>query len=80
MEAESKKMRVDRIEEGLAVAYTDDGKEYILRENIANLKESDIIMATADENGNVIKVQVQREETENVKQTMKNRLQNLFNK
>lgn len=80
MEAESKKMRVDRIEEGLAVAYTDDGKEYILRENIADLKESDIIIATADENGNVIKVQVQREETENVKQTMKNRLQNLFNK
>ena len=80
METENKKMRVDRIEEGLAVAYTDDGQEYILRKEIAYLKENDILLADIDQNGNVVNVQVRREETEKAKQTIKNRLQNLFNK
>lgn len=80
METKSKKMCVDRIEEGLAVAYTDDGDAYTMCQKIANLQESDIILATINENGEVVAAEVLSEETAAKKAELRSRLKNLFNK
>lgn len=80
METENKKMRVDRIEEGLAVAYTDDGQEYTIRREIADLKENDLIMATVSESGEIVAAEVLETETAAKKEELRSRLKNLFNK
>ena len=44
-------LRVDRIEEGLAVAYDDDGREYTFCAKLADAAENDILLATLGERG-----------------------------
>ncbi|MBQ8836027.1 MAG: hypothetical protein IJ002_00800 [Clostridia bacterium] len=80
MSTEIKKLHVDRIEEGTVIAFSSDGEEYTMCEKIADIKESDIINATINENGEVVSVEVLSEETENKKSEMKTRLRNLFTK
>lgn len=80
METENKKMRIDRIEEGFAVAIAEDGGQYALQPGIADLKESDIILAKINECGEITAVKVLEEETSAKKAELHSRLKNLFNK
>ncbi len=80
MYTECKKLRVDRIEEGIAVAFSEDGTEYRIPQEFAAVQESDILMATIHENGEVTTVEVLREETQEKKQRLRSRLKKLFNK
>ena len=78
MSTETKKLCVDRIEEGIAIAYDTDGNEYCMCERIADIQESDVLLATVNENGAVVDVRIQREETEEEKQILHSRLHSLF--
>lgn len=77
---EKKELRVDRIEDGVAIAYAADGTEYFMCQRIADLQESDILLAFVNQDGMVVDVTVRRKETEEVKQTLRNRLQSLFDR
>lgn len=78
MSTEIKKLHVDRIEEGVVIAFSEDGKEYTMCEKIASVKESDIINAAINENDEVVSVEILSEETKSKKSELKNRLKNLF--
>ncbi len=80
MHSEKKELRVDRIEDGLAIAYDADGNEYCMCAKIADLKESDILLADINRDGNVFDVTVQQEETKKNEESLRNRLHKLFNK
>lgn len=80
MSTEIKKLRVDRIEEGIVIAFSDDGKEYTMCEKIADIKESDIINAAVNENGEVVSVEICKEETDAKKSELKSKLKSLFTK
>lgn len=80
MHTNLKEMRIDRIEEGLAVGFTEDGEQFTLPKQNGELRENDIILAEVDESGEIISYTIKKEETETVKQTMQNRLRKLFNK
>ena len=80
MSIENKEMRVERIEDGIAVAYDRFGNEYTVRQRIADIRENDIIDATVNEHGHIIDLTVLSEKTEAAKLSLKDRLANLFNK
>lgn len=80
MQSQQKELRVDRVEEGLAIAYDAEGNEYCMCARIADLKESDILLASINSDGTVFDVSVLQEKTEENKQALKNKLQKLFNK
>ena len=80
MSTEKKELHVDRIEDGIAVAYDRFGNEYTLRQKIADIRENDIINATVNEHGHIIDLTVLTEKTEAVKLSLKARLKKLFNK
>ena len=80
MHSEKKELRVDRVEEGLAIAYDADGNEYCMCAKIADLKESDILLASINSAGMVFDVAVQQEKTEANKQRLKNKLNALFSR
>jgi|GEM_PF-1896340 len=80
MNTEKKELRVDRIEDGLAIAYAFDGTEYCMCQKIADIHESDILLADINAEGNVVSVSVLQQETEEVKASFKERLHKLFNK
>ena len=71
-------LRVDRIEEGLAVAYDDDGREYTFYAKLADAAENDILLATLGENDAVVAPTKLTEKTNAVKQDMHARLRRLF--
>lgn len=73
-------LRVDRIEEGLAVAYDDSGAEYTFCAKLADVNESDILCATVSENGAVVEAQKLAEQTDSTLRDMQARLQRLFDK
>lgn len=73
-------LRVDRIEEGLAVAYDDSGEEYTFCTKLANVKENDILCATISDSGAVIEAQKLTGQTDSTLQDMQARLHRLFNK
>ncbi len=80
MNTEAKEMTIDRIENGVAVAYDRDGNEYTVCANIAGIKESDIVSATVNEHGQIIDITVLHKITKNKKRSLKDRLTNLFEK
>ena len=71
-------LRVDRIEEGLAVAYDDDGREYTFCAKLADAAENDILLATLGENDAVVAATKLTEKTNAVKQDMHARLRQPF--
>lgn len=75
-----KKLRIDRIEENIAVAYDDGGNEYKIIEEPLQIKESDIVTAEFDECGNIIAISTEEEETAAVKNDFQGRLDKLFGK
>lgn len=77
MQSKKKELRVDRIEEGLAIAYDVEGNEYCMCAKIADLQESDILVADINNNGVVFNVSVQRDKTEENKERLLARLQEL---
>lgn len=80
MSTENKKLCVDRIEDGVAVAYSDDGTEYTMCHKIADIHESDIITASINDRGEVVAVEVRKEETAERKVGLHERLKKLFDK
>ena len=80
MSIEKKELRVDRIEEGMAIAYSTDGTEYCMCQKIADVQESDILLADINADGNVVSVTVLQSKTEEVKTSMQARLHKLFGK
>ena len=69
-------LRVDRIEEGLAVAYDEDGREYTFCAKLADVAENDILLATLGESDAVVAAK----KLNAVKQDMQARLNRLFDK
>ncbi|MBQ4150888.1 MAG: DUF3006 family protein [Clostridia bacterium] len=80
MYPETKKLQIDRIEEEIAVAFSKDGKKYIIKSFDNAFCEGDIINATIDESGNVASFEVLSEETSLKKSTLLERLKKLFKK
>ena len=80
MYTECKKLRVDRIEEGIAVAFSEDGTEYRIPQELAAVRESDILMATIHENSEIAAIEVLPKETAAKKSALRSRLKKLFNK
>ncbi len=74
------KLYIDRIESGIAVAFTKNGKKYTFNCDNLKLIDGDIIEACFDEKGKVSQVTVLPAETENVKKRLSERLMNLFKK
>ena len=75
---ETKELRVDRIENGLAVAYDRAGNEYVMCQKIGDLAECDVLSAAVNERGDVVEVVVRREETERAKSAARQNLNELF--
>ena len=80
MSSRKTELHVDRIEDGVAVAYDNNENEYFIRDNISDIKENDILEATLTEDGLVTSITVLHEKTEAKKHSMKELLTNLFNK
>lgn len=80
MNTEKKELRVDRIEEGLVIAYDANGNEYCMCERIADIQESDILLADVNKDEQVVAVEVQREKMAVQTKTLTNRLKKLFDK
>ena len=57
-------LRVDRIEEGVAVAYDAGGVEYRMCAKIAGLDENDILLAEINSEGEVVSAEKLPEKTE----------------
>ena len=79
MSCEKKELHIDRIEDGIIVAYDRLGNEYTICRKIADVKENDIIDATINEHGHIIDLTVLYEKTKAVKLSLKERLKKLFN-
>lgn len=73
-------LRVDRIEEGLAVAYDEGGREYTFCAKLTDAAENDILLAALGEDGAVVAATKLTEKTNAVKQDMQARLNRLFDK
>ena len=73
-------LHIDRIEDGVAVAYDNNENEYFIRDNISDIKENDILEATLTEDGLITSITVLHEKTEAKKHSMNKLLTNLFNK
>ena len=71
-------LRVDRIEEGLAVAYDAGGREYTFCAKLANAAENDILLATVGDGGVVVAAKKLTEKTNAVLKDMHARLNRLF--
>lgn len=75
-----KELRIDRIESGVAVAYSDTGQEYRFPKTPENLREGDIVRAALTAGGQVTAVEILAEKTAQVKEEMRTRLHKLFKK
>lgn len=73
-------LRVDRIEEGVAVAYDADGAEYRMCAKINDLAENDVLRASLNDEGEVVSVKKLPEKTEAVRTAVQSRLDKLFGK
>lgn len=74
------KLTVDRIEEGVVIAFSDDGQKYTFAKEELPLKENDIFNAEIAEDGTVIVLNILKKETNRRKKSLRNRLKQLFNK
>ncbi len=80
MQTKTIQLRIDRIEEGLAVAFAEDGTAYTVRADIADLRENDIIAASVDAHGEILTAEILHDETAAKKDELRLKLKNLFNK
>ena len=80
MDIQTCKLQIDRIEDGVIVACSNDGNEYLLHENPLGLKENDIVSAEISEDGKILKINPLPAETEKKIKTIKERLKRLFSK
>lgn len=80
MDKHVKKLTVDRIEEGIIVAFSDSGEKYISQGKLANISENDIIMATITDDFKILSARVLAEETKTKINSLKERLKSLFSK
>lgn len=80
MNTETKKLYVDRVEDGVIIAYSIEKTEYIFSNEDSNIHENDILIANINENNEVVSVIVLQEETTKRINTLKNRVKKLFNK
>ena len=80
MNIQTCKLQIDRIEDGVIVACSDEGQEYLLHENSIGLKENDIVLAEINENGKIVNITPLPAETEQRIKTFKERLKRLFSK
>lgn len=71
-------LRVDRIEEGVAVAYDTDGAEYRMCAKIGDLAENDVLRASLNDEGEVVSAEKLPEKTEEIKAAAQSRLDRLF--
>ena len=81
MDTEIKKLRVDRIENGIIIAFSDDGKKYTMPQTDGNtIEESHIIRATINKYDYIISAEVLNEETITKKNLLIAKLKKLFTK
>lgn len=80
MNIQTCKLQIDRIEDGVIVACSDDGQEYLLRETPNGIKENDIVWAEINGDGKIINIKPLPDETEQKKKTIRERLKRLFSK
>ena len=78
MRETDKELRIDRIENGIAVAYSDTGQEYRFPKTPENLCEGDIVRAALTACGQVTAVEILTEKTAQIKEEMRTRLHKLF--
>lgn len=79
MSCEKKELHIDRIEDGIVVAYDSNGYEYTMCARIADVKENDIVDATVNERDQIIDLRVLPEKTKAAKLSLQERLSKLFN-
>lgn len=72
-------LHIDRIEESIAIAFSNDGKKFSFAA-ASNLKESDIVLATVDQSGDVVNIAPLTSETNHTKNSLSERLKKLFKK
>ena len=73
-------LRVDRIENEIAVAYSDTGREYRFTKEPKELRDGDIILATIGKDGKITAVEILGDKTAQVKAELQSRLHKLFKK
>ena len=78
MHTQSKELRVDRIEEGIAIAFDENGAKYIFSQNDFPACEGDIAHATFDRNGRITEIKIFKKKTNEEKELLQSRLSNLF--
>lgn len=80
MENQIQTLTVDRIEEGVVIAFSSDRQKYTFPLEDLPLKENDIFKAEITDNSDVIFLEILKEETQRRKCSLKSRLKKLFNK
>ena len=80
MENDTVKIKIDRIEENIVTAFSDDGKIFLFPRNGTEVHENDICYAVIGSDGKIVSITVQNEETVAKKQSLKERLKKLFSK
>lgn len=80
MNTKTKELRIDRIEENIAIAYDSANNEFSLCKSEFNLSEGDIIEATFSDTKTIVSVIVKAEKTAKEKDLLVTRLSKLFNK
>lgn len=75
---ENKELRVDRLEDGIAIAYDKNGNRYEMCGRIADLSENDLIFAAIGDGGEVLAATVLPEKTEKIKRDLHVRLQKML--
>ena len=74
------KLKIDRIEEGIAIAFSNEGEEYHFPQKFANVRENDICDAIFNDEGKVISLSVNNQETQRSRDRLQTKLNKLFNK
>ena len=74
------KLRIDRIEEGIVIAFSEREEEFHFPLELAYVKENDVCDAVIDEEGKVISLTVSANETTDAKSRIQSKLSKLFNK
>ena len=80
MENDIVKIKIDRIEENSAIAFSDNGRKFLFTSDGTEVRENDICNAVIDSDGKIISINVAKEETFTKKQGLKERLKKLFSK
>ncbi len=73
-------LHIDRIEENIIVAFSDDGKKFSFAKPDINIKESDIVLATVNQNGEVVNIKPMIDESKQIKTSLSEKLKKLFKK